>query len=76
MTVGTYTGSCHCGAVRFEVDMDLASGTGRCNCSYCTKLRKRVTAGEEALSDYQFGTRSGTISSAGIAESTRSSAVM
>jgi hypothetical protein len=65
----TYTGGCHCGAVRFEADLDLEAGSGRCNCSYCTKARAwsvqvkpdafRQTAGQDAMSDYQFGTKQG-----------------
>lgn len=59
----TYAGSCHCGAVRFEADLDLAAGTMKCNCSICARLRLwtaraapeavRLLGGAEALVDYR-----------------------
>ena len=60
----TYHGSCHCGAVTFEADLDLEAGTSRCNCSYCRKVRNwgarttpdhvRIKSGEADVAGYHF----------------------
>lgn len=63
-TAKTYTGSCHCGAVRFEVKMDLKHLVS-CNCSICSRSgtllafvpvnQFKLHSGEGAQTDYQFG---------------------
>jgi hypothetical protein len=59
----TYTGGCHCGEVRYETTVDLATVMA-CNCSLCTKRgilwafvqpeHFALRSGEEDLTDYQF----------------------
>ena len=62
----TYRGSCHCGKVQFEVDVDL-DHVRLCDCSICRKrgaLTHRVEEGRfhlrtplDELSVYQWHTR-------------------
>ena len=61
-----YRGSCHCGAVRFEIRSDFSELT-TCDCSMCRRRGVRMVkvhesafrllSGEDALSLYQFHTR-------------------
>ncbi|WP_394848413.1 GFA family protein [Pendulispora brunnea] len=59
----TYSGSCHCGKVRYEVTAEIDK-LMQCNCSMCSKRghlltfvgadQFRLLAGSDALQDYQF----------------------
>jgi hypothetical protein len=63
MARATYHGSCQCGAVAFEADLDL-DRTVVCNCSRCRRLgstpayaprdRFRLLSGEAELTAYRF----------------------
>lgn len=67
MAQRTITGACHCGKVKIEADVDLQAGSGRCNCSICSKLRAwtiilkpqafRLLAGEQDLGSYEWGAK-------------------
>lgn len=56
-------GGCHCGAVRFEANVDLSS-TMECNCSHCAAKgfvltftpaeNFKILSGEDRLTEYLF----------------------
>ncbi|MDB5225662.1 MAG: glutathione-dependent formaldehyde-activating protein [Candidatus Adlerbacteria bacterium] len=58
-----YTGGCHCGAVKYEVETDLEKVI-ECNCSHCHKKgflltfvdkdKFAIISGADNLSEYQF----------------------
>jgi len=63
----TYEGGCHCGRVRFRIQVDLAeTPIGECNCSICTKKailhlpvandRLELLSGADDLAAYTFNT--------------------
>ncbi|MGE3250253.1 MAG: GFA family protein [Hyphomonadaceae bacterium] len=59
-------GGCHCGAVRFEVELEPGAEAQTCNCSMCAKVgfihlivpesRFKLLQGEDALTRYTFNT--------------------
>ena len=62
--LNTYVGSCHCGRVRYEAELDLSKPVMACNCSMCGRTgtllsfvpasQFKLLSGEDALTDYQF----------------------
>jgi hypothetical protein len=60
-----YRGSCHCGAVQFEIETEIAELT-MCDCSLCSKKNAlmcaahesgfKLLSGEDKLSLYQWNT--------------------
>ena len=58
-----HSGGCHCGQVKFEVEMSLEKAIS-CNCSICMKRGSlldfvpesnfKLLSGESSLRDYQF----------------------
>src|SRR5437868_2527230 len=65
-TMQKYLGSCHCGAVRFEIQSDFDELT-TCDCSICRRKNAvmvkvhesmfKLMSGEQSLTEYQFHTR-------------------
>ena len=63
----TYRGSCHCGAIKFEVLAPRQLDLDRCNCSICTKSgylhlivplsRFTLLSGHEHITSYRFGSQ-------------------
>ena len=61
-----HTGGCHCGKVRFSVDVDLSQPVIECNCSHCQskgfllafgpRSGLDLQQGEDALVEYRFNT--------------------
>ena len=61
-----YSGSCHCGAIKFEVSIEDEIEVERCNCSICSKSgflhlivpnsKFRLLSGEGSITTYTFNT--------------------
>jgi hypothetical protein len=64
MAIATHKGSCHCGAVRFSVDLDTDSEAIECNCSICGRTGTlllftsmdhfTLESGADNLTSYKF----------------------
>jgi hypothetical protein len=67
--VRLHTGGCHCGAVRFQVELDPQAGGSRCNCSICSKISLttaivkpeafRLLSAPDKLNMYEWGGKTG-----------------
>jgi hypothetical protein len=65
MSDNQHHGSCHCGAVKFDVKLDLDKPALTCNCSICQRSGTMLAfvpaadfelkTGADHLTDYQFG---------------------
>ena len=63
----THQGGCHCGAVRYTVEIDLSKPVIQCNCSICSRTGAllsfvpatsfKLEKGEDVVTDYQWGKR-------------------
>jgi hypothetical protein len=61
-----YPGSCHCGAVQFEVELADHLVVHECNCSMCNRIgfqhvitpasKFHLTGGVDAITSYRFNT--------------------
>lgn len=59
-------GGCHCGKVRYEVELDLTKPVIECNCSICAgkgmllafvpENQVAIESGEDLLTEYRFNT--------------------
>ena len=64
MTTKQYHGSCICGSIKFEADVESSDVSNRCNCTTCRKTRFwfirikpdnfRLLTSEDALNDYVY----------------------
>ncbi len=60
------TGQCHCGTVKYEVNLDLTKPVIECNCTHCSvkalllaaapQSELAITSGDDNLSEYRFYT--------------------
>lgn len=64
MALATHQGGCHCGAVRYTVEIDVAAEAIVCNCSICGRGgammmfapndKFTLESGADQLQDYRF----------------------
>jgi hypothetical protein len=70
MDPNKHVGTCHCGAVRFEVTIEPGARITRCNCTICRRTAVtgtivkpaawRLLSGDGNLQSYEWGGRIGT----------------